>query len=113
HVRRVIAVCAAPDRAGLPQAVQRRRAIGIGAEQVDEQEHQADDGHHSTRLWARRRRVNVSLVAGGPDGLYAKAVPDDGSDGSSGRIARSNGPPRCATARDSVILIARVDTLRA
>ena len=66
HAGRVALAQLAPERRHLPQAVHRGGAIGVGAEQVDEQEHQADENH-------------------GPDGLYAKALPDDGSEGPSGR----------------------------
>ncbi len=57
--RRVLVVRPAPNRPGRAHAVYGGRAVGVGAEQVDEQEDQADDDH-------------------GPVGLYAKVVPDDG-----------------------------------
>ena len=42
-----------PDRGGLAQRHQRRRPVGEGAEDADDQENQADDGHVCISLRAR------------------------------------------------------------
>ena len=64
--RRRLAIESAPRGTDLREAEQRRRAVGVGAEQVDEQEDEADQDHRyrlirqsrarRPPLWLERRR---------------------------------------------------------